>query len=578
MDAQEICEFAGSIDPTVGIAIITKDYRVKWANPEHLRRWPDLIGKVCYKHVNGFKSQCEWCPVKKTFKDKKMHNELVCSPNKMDRNLKWDILFSNIVSIPIFGTNGEVSEVVEAVFDSTKREKGDLKKQSSKYMSLSKFGTTLEKLKSESQAADYLLLGVVWGKCLKFPKAELFILEDQEKNTIPIVREVRSLQRKLCEDVIKRFKTSLTQDELTTLCGLFKRYVAVESFSQVKRSLLPDVLASRYNVDSNVVVRGLRSQWPAIRFAPNIVSTKVLRTARGRSYLLTLLTVGTRRDLTTDRDLLDVGIFGSVAERALRNRQLASNVDSVLIKCENLLTKVGTDIQALYFAGSVASSFAHDLISSCNVLRDQIEFMYSRATRTGKEAMWAHREIARGEISFMRSCLSRAVDVARMEQIGPEDFRECDIHKLVLEIRDSSEKLFHHDKIRFSFSPGTKESKILCDQQLIKQVVKNLIVNACASLQKSTHRVRDLRVITQRDTEFFKIIVKDNGIGIDPVIINDIWRPFFSTKRKGIGTGLGLMICRKIVEGIHSGKIEVESEHGYSATFIVSLPTQTNRR
>jgi len=576
VDLKAICDGIESIDPSVGVAVIAQDFTVKWANGVHLSRWPGLIGQVCYEYVNGFTKPCEWCPVYKTFKDKKIHDELVCSPNSVDKDSEWDIVFSNIVSIPVFGANQEVIRVVEAVFDSTAREKGDLRRRSSKYMALSEFGSILERLKSESQAADYLLFGAVWGKCLKFPKAELFIFEEQGKSGGPKVREIRTLHRKDCDGVIERFKTSLSQEKLTSLRGLLERSVKVEVFSRGKHPLLAEELASHYRIDSSVVVRGLSSRWPAMRLAPNIVSTKVLRMAGGLSYLLTVLTVETGRDLTTDRDLLDVGIYGSVAERALRNRQLATNVDLVLHKCEELLTKVGPDIEALYFAGSVASSFAHDLISSCDILRDQIEFMYSRATRTGKEAMWAHREIAKREISFMKSCLSRAIDVARMEQIGPDDFQEYNIHELIVEMRNSSAKRFHRDKIKFSFTPETKDGKVLCDRQLIRQVLNNLIINACASLQKATHRVREIKVRTQRSREFFKIIMEDNGVGIDPAIREDIWRPFFSTKRKGVGTGLGLMICMRIVEGIHCGKIEVESKHGYSATFTVSLPAWTH--
>ncbi|MCP4610236.1 MAG: HAMP domain-containing histidine kinase [Planctomycetes bacterium] len=578
MEATEICQRIQSFDPSVGLTVIGRDFLVKWANKVYLRAWPDLVGRVCYQHCNDFNRPCEWCPVKQTFEDKKMHDELVCSPNKKDTGLEWDIVFSNIVSVPIFGEDGEVKEVVEAIFDSTKREKGDLGRRSCKYMALSEFGCILETLKSESQAVDYLLFGVVWEKCLKFPKAELFILEEEEqgKGGELKVREVRTLQRKDCGDVAKQFKTSLSQEQLSSLRGLLKKSVETKVFSTGQRPLLPDALADHYSLDSSVALCGLNSRWPAMRLAPNIVSTKVLRMAGGRSYLLTVLTVGTGHDLTTDRDLLDVGIYGSVAERSLRNRQLAANVDLVLSKCEELLTKVGPDIGALYFAGSVASSFAHDLISSCDILRDQLEFVYSRATSTEKEAMRTYRGIATREIIFMKSCLIRAVDVSRMKKIGIDDFRKYDIHELVLEMRDSYTRLFHRDKIKFSFSPGTKDSNVLCDRQLIKQVLSNLIVNACASLQKTPHRVRELKILTQRSPEFFKIIVEDNGLGIDPSISENIWRPFFSTKRKGTGTGLGLMICKRIVEGIHCGKIDVESKNGSSAIFTVSLPTWTN--
>jgi signal transduction histidine kinase len=69
------------------------------------------------------------------------------------------------------------------------------------------------------------------------------------------------------------------------------------------------------------------------------------------------------------------------------------------------------------------------------------------------------------------------------------------------------------------------------------------------------------------------VSVSDTGPGIPRDILPKIFDPFFTTKPVGDGTGLGLAICHKIVEE-HNGSIDVESEAGRGATFIIRLPAK----
>jgi two-component system NtrC family sensor kinase len=71
-----------------------------------------------------------------------------------------------------------------------------------------------------------------------------------------------------------------------------------------------------------------------------------------------------------------------------------------------------------------------------------------------------------------------------------------------------------------------------------------------------------------------EILVRDDGAGIAPDVLEHIFEPFLTTKERGHGVGLGLAISRGIVER-HNGRIEVQSELGKGTTFTVSLPNQT---
>ncbi|MBW2091147.1 MAG: response regulator [Deltaproteobacteria bacterium] len=106
-------------------------------------------------------------------------------------------------------------------------------------------------------------------------------------------------------------------------------------------------------------------------------------------------------------------------------------------------------------------------------------------------------------------------------------------------------------------------------QQLV-QVFVNLIMNAADAIGDLNGL---LKVTTEPTPEGVRIIFKDNGPGMPPEIKAKIFDPFFTTKPIGQGTGLGLSISYGIVQD-HGGRIEVESEEGEGASFIVTLPAE----
>jgi signal transduction histidine kinase len=114
--------------------------------------------------------------------------------------------------------------------------------------------------------------------------------------------------------------------------------------------------------------------------------------------------------------------------------------------------------------------------------------------------------------------------------------------------------------------------------QEIGRVFMNLIGNAFDALETSDvgRRTSDvkptLNVSTGRSESSVEVRISDNGPGIPPEVKSKIFEPFFTTKPTGSGTGLGLSMSYDIITKGHGGELDVVSEPGQGATFIVRLP------
>jgi len=108
----------------------------------------------------------------------------------------------------------------------------------------------------------------------------------------------------------------------------------------------------------------------------------------------------------------------------------------------------------------------------------------------------------------------------------------------------------------------------------LAQVVLNLTLNAMDACQTSTHPEVSVRVMDAGD--HVALVVEDNGPGVSAQAIPHIFKPFFTTKARGHGTGLGLKICSDVVSA-HGGHIEVHERPGGGASFRVLLPRARER-
>ncbi|MCO4756957.1 MAG: two-component sensor histidine kinase [Oceanospirillaceae bacterium] len=116
---------------------------------------------------------------------------------------------------------------------------------------------------------------------------------------------------------------------------------------------------------------------------------------------------------------------------------------------------------------------------------------------------------------------------------------------------------------------------IICNPNQLNQVFLNLIVNAKHALADSSKPI--LKVSSSVRDDVIHIRIADNGCGMPPEVIKEIFVPFYTTKAIGQGTGMGLAIAYGIIKE-HGGKINVHSEEGRGSVFDIELPVLSAKR
>jgi two-component system NtrC family sensor kinase len=222
--------------------------------------------------------------------------------------------------------------------------------------------------------------------------------------------------------------------------------------------------------------------------------------------------------------------------------------------------------------GTLVAGIAHEINNPLGIIAGYSEALIERSREKSLLNLQAFEDFPEyldtihKEIFRCKDILRSLLDFAR-PSCGT--FREIDINELIKEVL----LLVNHraTRLRHNITFGLNRDlpKISADPGSLRQLFMNVIINSIYYTPEKGSIV--ISSAFDEDTDMIMVSVKDSGKGIAPEIIGKVFDPFFTTKPVGEGTGLGLAICHKIVEE-HGGSIDVESDNGNGATFIIRLP------
>ncbi|MFZ5746537.1 MAG: PAS domain-containing sensor histidine kinase [Pseudomonadota bacterium] len=225
-------------------------------------------------------------------------------------------------------------------------------------------------------------------------------------------------------------------------------------------------------------------------------------------------------------------------------------------------------VSRLTALGEMASALAHELnqplsaignyLSGSKALLKRDPVPQARVVEAVERA--ASESLRAGEIiRRLRDFVSRGETERSVESL-PKLLEEASALALV----GAKE---HGIRVRFDLSPAI--DLVLVDKVQIQQVILNLIRNAVDAMAESQRRELTVTVAPEQGAMAL-VVVADTGPGIRPDITDQLFQPFVTTKRTGMGVGLS--ICRTIVEA-HGGRIWAEANEGGGAVFRFTIPS-----
>jgi nitrogen-specific signal transduction histidine kinase len=170
------------------------------------------------------------------------------------------------------------------------------------------------------------------------------------------------------------------------------------------------------------------------------------------------------------------------------------------------------------------------------------------------------------ETNRCKAIVSNLLNFARQ---GKLEIKNVNIINLLNDITKSIKLNPNFNNIELFITSTLIEENYNFDSDQIRQVLVNLITNACESLEESDKKEVHVNLTSNKDE--LVIEIKDSGCGISKSNINRLFEPFFTTKKIGKGTGLGLAISYGIIK-MHKGHIKVQSIIGEGTTFTLTMP------
>jgi signal transduction histidine kinase/CheY-like chemotaxis protein len=221
------------------------------------------------------------------------------------------------------------------------------------------------------------------------------------------------------------------------------------------------------------------------------------------------------------------------------------------------------------------TSMSHELRTPLNAIIGITEMLREEAEETGEEPLIEPLDRIHHAGTHLLALINEILDLAKIEagkfELHPE---EIELGALIADVSSTAETLAVKNGNRLDVEVAPDLGVIHADPVRLRQIVLNLLSNACKFTRNGTITLRAIR-IAAADGDRVRISVQDTGIGMTDEQTGKLFQEFTqadsSTTRKYGGTGLGLAISRRLCR-LMGGDIEVQSAMGVGSTFTLTLP------
>ena len=228
------------------------------------------------------------------------------------------------------------------------------------------------------------------------------------------------------------------------------------------------------------------------------------------------------------------------------------------------------NIERIASLGRLSLSVAHEINNPLSGILIYAKLIHKQLSSKDlddekRDTILKHLKYIETEAKRCGDIVKGLLDFSRKDQ---NDFEPKHLHEILIETYDLMSHSMKMANVTFLSDFSARNDNIFCSPNQVKQVCIAILVNA----QEAVPDNGEIMIRTQNpDSTHITIEITDNGRGISDEDLPHIFEPFFSTKDKTNGIGLGLAIVHGIIQN-HKGKIEVKSERGKGTTISIILP------
>lgn len=262
-----------------------------------------------------------------------------------------------------------------------------------------------------------------------------------------------------------------------------------------------------------------------------------------------------------------------VARFALKSRMEQKRV-RMLKELQDMNSRLMEDLASkdrLASIGQSSAEFVHDLRNPLMIVMGYINLLDQQLEKA-RGMLGGEFEQAVDYLSVIEQNMRRCYDLAQMWQQADaaelQQFKLVPVAQLVEDLVMSVEPLTAAANVEIQYQLADQETVINGSRTQLVRAIHNLISNAIDAVPPGSGHI----VFTcRRQGGFIEFQIVDNGCGMAPEVVARMFEPYFTTKPKGKGTGLGTVIAKRIVEE-HRGLMDVESAAGTGTTISILLP------
>jgi len=214
--------------------------------------------------------------------------------------------------------------------------------------------------------------------------------------------------------------------------------------------------------------------------------------------------------------------------------------------------------------GKLSAGIAHEIRNPLSSIRGLAQFIGNSFKKD--DARREDLDTIIQEVDRLNHLIVQVLDFAKIRKLNITHFSINQLIKKTVELLKIES---NNKKIKFHLSLSEEIPNIYADENQIRQILLNIIVNSVQAINFQGDIFVTSEVIQYREKSGVKIMIEDNGTGIPESDIPKVFDPFFT--KKETGTGLGLSIVYKLVEN-HQGEVKIESKEGSGTKFTIILP------